>query len=46
MMQGLEFLRIENALNEELQSLRNDKKELRKKLHDNRSNVQTGGGVS
>ncbi|XP_068486691.1 uncharacterized protein [Phaseolus vulgaris] len=33
-MQGLEFSQIENALNEELRSLRNDKKELRKKLHD------------
>ncbi|XP_068475467.1 uncharacterized protein [Phaseolus vulgaris] len=34
MMQGLEFSRVENALNEELRSLRKDKKELRKKLHD------------
>ncbi|XP_068503659.1 uncharacterized protein [Phaseolus vulgaris] len=35
MMQGLEFSRVENALNEELRSLRKDKKELRRKLHDN-----------
>jgi len=34
MLQGLEFLRVENTLNEELRSLRKDKKELRKKLHD------------
>jgi len=34
MMQGLEFSWIENALNEELRSLRKDKKELRRKLHD------------
>ncbi|XP_068504659.1 uncharacterized protein [Phaseolus vulgaris] len=34
MMQGLEFSRVENALNEELRSLRKDKKELHKKLHD------------
>jgi len=34
MMQGLEFSRVENALKEELRSLRKDKKELRKKLHD------------
>ena len=34
MMQGLEFSRVENALNEELRSLRKDKKELRRKLHD------------
>jgi len=34
MMQGLEFSRVENTLNEELRSLRKDKKELRKKLHD------------
>ena len=34
LMQGLEFSWIENALNEELRSLREDKKELRMKLHD------------
>ena len=34
MLQGLEFSRVENALNEELRSLRKDNKELRKKLHD------------
>jgi len=34
MMQGLEFSRVENTLNEELRSLCEDKKELRKKLHD------------
>jgi len=34
MMQSLEFSRVENALNKELLSLREDKKELRKKLHD------------
>ena len=34
MLQGVEFSRVENALNEELRSLRKDKKELRKKLHD------------
>jgi len=34
MMQGLEFSRVENALNEELRSLRKDKAELRRKLHD------------
>ncbi len=34
MMQGLEFLRVENALKDELQSVRKDNKELRKKLHD------------
>jgi len=33
LMQGLEFSRVENALNDELQSLRNDKAELRQKLH-------------
>ena len=34
MLQGLEFSRVENALNEELRSLRKDKKKLRKKLQD------------
>jgi len=34
MMQGLEFSWVENALNEELRSLRKDKAELRRKLHD------------
>jgi len=34
MMQGLEFSRVENTLNEELRSLRKDKTELRRKLHD------------
>ena len=34
MMQGLEFSRVENALNEELRSLHKDKSELRRKLHD------------
>ena len=34
MMQGLEFSRVENALNEELRSLCKDKTELRRKLHD------------
>ncbi|XP_068503901.1 uncharacterized protein [Phaseolus vulgaris] len=34
MMQGLEFSRVENALKDELQSVRQDNKELRKKLHD------------
>jgi len=34
MMQGLEFSRVENALKDELQSVRKDNKELRKKLHD------------
>ena len=33
MIQGLEFSRVENALNEELRSLRKDKAELRQKLH-------------
>jgi len=33
MMQGLEFSRVENALNEELRSLCKDKTELRQKLH-------------
>jgi len=34
LMQGFEFSRVENALRDELQSLRKDNKELRKKLHD------------
>jgi len=34
LMQGLEFSRVENALKDELQSMRKDNKELRKKLHD------------
>ena len=34
MMQGFEFPRVENALKDELQSVRQDNKELRKKLHD------------
>jgi len=34
MMQGLEFSRVENALNDELRSLCKDKTELRRKLHD------------
>jgi len=34
MMQGLEFSRVENALKDELKSMRQDNKELRKKLHD------------
>ncbi|XP_068475056.1 coiled-coil domain-containing protein SCD2-like [Phaseolus vulgaris] len=34
MMQGLEFSRVENALKDELQSVRQDNKELHKKLHD------------
>ena len=34
MMQGLEFSRVENALKDELQSVRQDNKELCKKLHD------------
>ena len=34
MMQGLDFSRVENALKDELQSVRQDNKELRKKLHD------------
>jgi len=33
LMQGLEFSRVENALNDELRSLRKDKAELRQKLH-------------
>ncbi|XP_068504446.1 uncharacterized protein [Phaseolus vulgaris] len=34
MTQGLEFSRVENTLNEELRSVRKDKNELRRKLHD------------
>jgi len=34
MMQGLDFSRVENALNDELRSLHKDKTELRRKLHD------------
>jgi len=34
MMQGLEFLRVENDLKDELQSVRKDNKELCKNLHD------------
>jgi len=34
LIQGLEFSRVENALKDELQSVRKDNKELRKKLHD------------
>jgi len=34
LMQGLEFSRVENALKDELQSVRKDNKEQRKKLHD------------
>ena len=33
LMQGLEFSRVENALNDELQSLRKDKAEMHQKLH-------------
>jgi len=33
LMQGLEFSRVENALNDELRSLRKDKAELRQKMH-------------
>ncbi|XP_068466270.1 uncharacterized protein [Phaseolus vulgaris] len=39
MMQGLEFSRVKNALNEEPRSLRKDKKELRRKLHDKLQDV-------
>ena len=39
MMQGLEFSWVENALNEELRSLRKDKAELRWKLHDKLQDV-------
>jgi len=39
MMQGLEFLRVENTLKDELQSVRKDNKELRKKLHDKLQNA-------
>jgi len=34
LMQGLEFSRVENALKDELRSVRDDKNELRRKLHD------------
>jgi len=34
MMQGREFLRVENDLKDELQSVRKDNKELCKNLHD------------
>jgi len=34
LLQGIEFSRVENALKEELQSVRDDKNELRRKLHD------------
>jgi len=39
LMQGLEFSRVENALKDELQSVRKDNKELRKKLHDKLQDV-------
>ncbi|XP_068486765.1 WEB family protein At3g02930, chloroplastic-like [Phaseolus vulgaris] len=39
MMQGLEFSRVENALKDELQSVRTNNKELRKKLHDKLQNA-------
>ena len=39
LMQGLEFLRVENDLKDELQSVRKDNKELRKKLHDKLQDV-------
>jgi len=39
MMQGLEFSRVENALNDELRSLRKDKAELRLKLHNKLQDV-------
>jgi len=39
MMQGLEFSRVENALKDELQSVRQDNKELRKKLLDKLQDV-------
>jgi len=34
MIQGFEFSRVKNALKDELQSVRKDKNELRRKLHD------------
>ena len=34
LMQGFEFSRVENALKDELRSVRDDKNELRRKLHD------------
>jgi len=39
LMQGLEFSRVENALKDELQSVRKDNKELRKKHHDKLQDV-------
>ena len=39
LMQGFEFSRVENALKDELQSMRKDNKELRKKLHDKLQDV-------
>ena len=38
-MQGLEFSRVENAVNDELRSLRKDKAELRQKLHNKLQNA-------
>jgi len=34
LLQGIEFSRVENALKDELKSVRDDKNELRRKLHD------------
>jgi len=34
LLQGIEFSRVENALKDELRSVRDDKNELRRKLHD------------
>ena len=34
LLQGIEFSRVENALKDELRSMRDDKNELRRKLHD------------
>ena len=34
LLQGIEFSRVENAFKDELQSVRNDRNELRRKLHD------------
>ncbi|XP_068476746.1 uncharacterized protein [Phaseolus vulgaris] len=39
LMQGLEFSQVENALKDELQSVRKDNKELHKKLHDKLQDV-------
>jgi len=39
MMQGLEFSQVENALKDKLKSVRQDNKELRKKLHDKLQDV-------